>query len=140
MTERNTHVLVVDDEPHLCAAVHRILENEGYDVASTTDGETAVQLARENEPDVILLDLMMPGMDGREVRRRIREVTDRARVIYFTAKAEPAGSMNLQQLRGEADGLIAKPASTRTILSKVSKVMEMDRPDDERLVEKNAEQ
>lgn len=131
MTERNTRVLVVDDEPRLAAAVHRILEMEGYRVATATDGATAVRLVLKDEPDVILLDLMMPGMDGREVCRRVREVSSRTRIIYFTAKAEPAGPLQLRQLKGEADGLIAKPASARAILSQVSKVIRHGSQDSE---------
>ena len=116
-------ILVVDDEPHLCSGLRRVLEKEGYEVTTATDGETALKLAREKEPDIVLLDLMMPGMDGREVCRRLREVTTTTQVIYFTARADPAGPFKSKELRREAEALIAKPATSKRILSKISSVL-----------------
>jgi len=59
--------MVVDDEPRLCDVLRRVLEKAGYRVITALDGETALGPIKENKPDVILLDLLMPGIDGREV-------------------------------------------------------------------------
>lgn len=115
-------ILVVDDEPHMCKILRRILESEGYKVITSLDGETAIRITEEKKPDVILLDIMMPGIDGIEVFRRIREMLPATRVIYFTAKAE-LDKFKLKELRSSADAFIAKPAASKRILSTISSVL-----------------
>src|SRR6266508_2683953 len=77
--------LVVDDEPPLVQVVSGYLAREGFVVDTAGDGETAVALAREHRPDVVVLDLMLPGIDGVDVCRRIRVFSD-AYVLMLTAK------------------------------------------------------
>ena len=116
-------VLVVDDELHMCNILRRVLEKEGYEAITAPDGETALRRIEERAPDVILLDLMMPGIDGREVCRRVREFSTTIQIIYFTAKAELINPLELRELRSEADGFIAKPATSKQILSSVSRML-----------------
>ena len=123
MTSGSAHILVVDDEPNLCVAVSRILEKGGYSVTTTTDGQTALQLVQEIKPDVVLLDLMMPGLGGRDVSRRIRESGSDTRIIYFTAKADAGDPSMLKKLQEGADAVLIKPATSRQILSKVDSVL-----------------
>jgi len=120
-------ILVVDDEPQLCIALHRILKMEGYDVRTASDGETALGMVREKQPDVVLLDVAMPGMDGREVCRRVRECATGTHVIYFTAKSGAFHPEMLRELKREADAFLAKPASSKQILSQVSNVLRQAR-------------
>lgn len=127
MVADSAYVLVVDDERHLCNGLRRVLEKEGYEVSTAQDGLTALGMVDERAPDVILLDLMMPGLDGREVCRRVREVAPAIQVIYFTAKAEPIDATVFRQLRTEADAFLSKPATSRQILSKVSSVLRQAR-------------
>ena len=124
MVEGGPLVLVVDDEPHMCNVLHRILKNGGYKVVTALDGETALWHTKEKKINVILLDLMMPGIDGREVCRRVREISTETQIIYFTAKVEPINPLKLKELRSEADAFIAKPATGKQILSKVSSVLQ----------------
>ncbi len=65
MKSNPQNILVVDDEPHMGSILRRILEPEGYRVTTASSGKTALELFEQDRPDVILLDLMMPGMDGR---------------------------------------------------------------------------
>ncbi len=123
MITGSPQVLIVDDELHMCNVLRRILEKEGYRVITVLDGETAVQLTKEKEPDLILLDLMMPGIDGREVCRRVRAFSPKTQIIYLTAKAE-LDPLALKELRSEADAYISKPATSKQILSRVSNVLE----------------
>ncbi len=118
----NYRVLVVDDELHICNVLRRILKKEGYEVITAPDGETALQFTKEEKIDVILLDLMMPGIDGREVCRRVRQFSKTTQIIYFTAKVMPTDP--LKELRCEADAFITKPATSKKILSKVSGVLQ----------------
>ena len=115
--------MVVDDEPGMCNVLRRVLEKEGYRVITASDGETALRLIKTKTPDVILLDILMPGIDGREVCRRVREFSTKTQIIYFTAKAE-LDPLKLNELRSEADAFIAKPATGKQILSKVRIVLQ----------------
>jgi len=123
MVSESARVLVVDDEPNLCVAVRRILERGGYSVTTTTDGQTALHLVQEIKPDVVLLDLMMPGLGGRDVSRRIRESGSDTRIIYFTAKADASDPSMLKELYEGVDAVLIKPATSRQILSKVGSVL-----------------
>lgn len=108
--------LVVDDEEALVALVSGYLEREGYDVATAADGETAVQLAREFAPTVIVLDLMLPGIDGIEVCRRIRSFSD-AYVVMLTAKADEVDK--IVGLSIGADDYITKPFSPAELVARI---------------------
>jgi len=123
MATSNSLVLVVDDEPHLCNVLRRILEREGYQVLTAPDGEAALRLIKQKAPDVILLDLMMPGIDGREVCWRVREFSPQTRIIYFTAKTELASASKAKELHSGADAFIAKPATSKRILSTVGSML-----------------
>jgi len=116
-------ILVVDDEPQLCTALQRILKMEGYHVRTAFDGQTALGLVKEKQPDAIVLDVVMPGMDGREVCRRVRECAAGTRVIYFTAQSGAFQPQLLKELRQEADAFLTKPATSRQIVSQVSNVL-----------------
>jgi two-component system OmpR family response regulator len=120
---RRPRILVVDDEPHLRKGLRRILSEEGYEVMTAPDGETALALATEKKPDIVVLDIMMPGMDGREVCRRLREVAAEVKIIYLTAKVESTGPLQSKHLRGEADAFIAKPATSKRILTKIESLL-----------------
>ncbi len=124
MVINNPTVLVVDDELHLCNVLRRILEKEGYKVITAPDGESALQFTEEEKPDVILLDLMMPGIDGREVCRRVRQFSATTQIIYFTAKVMLTDPLKLKELHREVDAFITKPATSKQILSKVSAVLQ----------------
>ena len=115
-------VMVVDDELQMRNVLRRVLENERYRVITAPDGETALQLTKEQKPELMLLDLMMPGIDGREVCRRVREFSSKTKIIYLTAKiaSDPPA---LKELRSESDAFITKPATSKQILSKVSSVL-----------------
>ncbi len=79
-------VMVVDDEPRICQLFEKILGEEGYDVVTATSGERALALAAEMSPDVILLDIVMPGMDGVATLRELRRRDQRSPVIMLTAQ------------------------------------------------------
>jgi CheY-like chemotaxis protein len=123
MITRRPIILIVDDEPHLRTGLRRILNEEGYETMTAADGETALGLAENKKPDVVLLDIMMPGMDGHEVCRRLREIAAEAKIIYLTAKAEPNVPLHEKYPGGEADAFIAKPATSKRIISKIESML-----------------
>lgn len=125
MTEsRALRALVVDDEAPLVALVRSYLEREGFEVAEAADGERAVALARELDPDVVVLDLMLPGIDGIEACRRIRTFSD-AYVIMLTAKAEEAD--RIVGLSTGADDYVTKPFSPAELVARVRAMLRRPR-------------
>ena len=116
---RRVRALVVDDEPSLATVVAGYLHREGFAVQTAADGESALAAARRTPPDVVVLDLMLPGIDGVEVCRQLRTFTD-AYVIMLTARAEEVDK--LIGLSVGADDYLTKPFSPRELVARV-KVM-----------------
>ena len=113
-------ILVVDDEPTITEVVSRYLERAGYVTRVAADGPAALRLASESAPDLVVLDLMMPGMDGLEVMRRLRE-RERVSVILLTAKGEH--SDRIIGLRLGADDYVVKPFSPAELVARVDAVL-----------------
>lgn len=116
--------LVVDDEPALVRVVAAYLEREGFEVVTAADGFEGLGLAREVEPDVVVLDVMMPGIDGLEVCRRLRTFSD-AYVIMLTARAEELDT--LLGLSVGADDFLTKPFSPRVLVARIRSLLRRPR-------------
>jgi DNA-binding response OmpR family regulator len=115
-------VLVVDDEPTIAEVVARYLERAGYRTRIAADGVQAVQDAASHRPDLVVLDLMLPGIDGLEVMRRLREQDrERIAVILLTAKGEE--SDRVIGLRLGADDYVVKPFSPAELVARVDAVL-----------------
>src|ERR671936_1098214 len=123
-------VLVVDDEPTITEVVARYLERAGYDARVAGDGPTAVQLARTLRPDLVVLDLMLPGLDGLEVMRRIRD-DDRDRIAVFLLTAKGEESDRVIGLRLGADDYVVKPFSPAELVARVDAVLRRVDPEPE---------
>jgi DNA-binding response OmpR family regulator len=121
---RPTTVLVVDDERPLVELVRGYLEREGYQVIVATDGLTALDLARRERPDLLVLDLMLPGVDGLEVCRRLRQFSD-AYVLMLTARAEEIDK--IVGLSVGADDYLTKPFSPRELVARVKALLRRPR-------------
>ncbi|GEM_PF-3656900 len=126
MVKQTDTIMVVDDEVKLSRAISRVLTNAGYHVLLAYDGESALKAMMGKNPLVVLLDLMMPGMNGREVCREIREYSPLTKVIYFTARAEAHEQPELTELRAEADAIITKPAPGAKILAEIKRVTSLE--------------
>ena len=113
-------VLIVEDDPTVSDVVIRYLEREGYAVESARDGRTALDRATTSPPDLMILDLMLPGLDGLEVFRRVRAVAPVA-VIMLTARGEEEDRVAGLELG--ADDYLAKPFSPRELMARVRSVL-----------------
>jgi DNA-binding response OmpR family regulator len=116
--------LVVDDEPPLVRLVTSYLERDGFQVQAAHDGEQAVELARTFQPEVIVLDLMLPGVDGIEACRRIRTFSD-AYIVMLTARAEEVDK--LVGLGVGADDYLTKPFSPRELVARIRAMLRRPR-------------
>jgi two-component system, OmpR family, response regulator ResD len=115
-------VLVVDDEPTIVDVVGRYMERAGYQTFKASDGPEALRLARQHRPDLVVLDLMLPGIDGIEVLRQLHERPGpRIAVILLTARGEE--SDRLVGLRHGADDYVVKPFSPAELVARVDAVL-----------------
>jgi DNA-binding response OmpR family regulator len=119
-----TTVLIVDDEANLVELVKSYLEREGFAVATAADGPSGVDAARSARPDVVVLDLMLPGFDGFEVCRRLRQFTD-AYVLMLTARGEEID--RIVGLEVGADDYLTKPFSSRELVARVKAMLRRPR-------------
>src|SRR3972149_5094962 len=120
MTAIGQHILIVEDEPQLAHLLEDYLVQSGYQTAIIHDGSQVSPSIRAREPDLILLDLMLPGVDGMTICREIREFS-RVPVIMVTARFEE--SDRLRGLELGADDYICKPFSPREVVARVKTVL-----------------
>jgi two-component system, OmpR family, response regulator ResD len=113
-------VLVVDDEAIVRDVLTRYLEREGFQVEAAADGEAALELAARSWPDIVVLDLMLPKVDGLEVFRRLRDLGD-VPVVMLTAKGEEVD--RLVGLELGADDYVSKPFSPREVVARIRAIL-----------------
>lgn len=125
-------VLIVEDDPHTRELVRVYLDREGHDVLTADNGNDGLRSAREDAPDIILLDLMLPGMDGRDVCQSLRGESD-VPIVMLTARVQEGDRLEGFDLG--ADDYITKPFSPREVVARIRAVLRRaawDRQDDER--------
>ncbi|MFC1671684.1 response regulator transcription factor [Planctomycetota bacterium] len=113
-------VLVAEDDEHTRSGLIEILDGEGYDTLTATDGEEAVALFEQESPDFVCLDIMMPGMDGYEVCRRIRGTSASVPIIFISAKSEEIDKVVGLELG--ADDFIVKPFGVKEVVARIRAV------------------
>ncbi len=121
-----TRVLVVDDDPTVSDVVRRYLEHAGFTVTLVGDGQAALEEYARQRPDLMILDLMLPGVDGLEVCRRVRATPASAPIIMLTALGEEVDRKVGLQLG--ADDYVTKPFSPRELVLRVQSVLRRAQP------------
>ena len=119
-----TSILVVDDDDDIRALVGELLERAGHVVIKAPDGESALKLFYSRQPDLVVLDVSMPGLDGWEVLKRIRELSD-VPVLMLTARAEELEKV--RGLRAGADDYVTKPFGRQELLARVDATLRRGR-------------
>jgi len=114
-------ILIVEDNPDLAFGLRNNLEIEGYDITLAEDGVAGLERAREIQPDLIILDLMMPGLDGYRVLRTLREQGDPTPVLILSARGEEADKV--RGFRLGADDFVTKPFSLLELLARVEALL-----------------
>ena len=117
MSNKEIRILLIEDEPSLIFTLRDTLENEGYTVIVCEDGEEAVGLAQENKPDIIILDIMLPGKNGYEICQELRALKFTIPIIILTAK-----NQELDKVKGldiGADDYITKPFGVKELLARI---------------------
>ena len=123
MNKSEIKILLVDDEPDIIEIVGYNLRNEGYQVFTATNGHEAIKSAKKNTPHLILLDIMMPEMDGIEACEKIRKITSLENVIisFLTARGEDYSQV--AGFEAGADDYITKPIKPKVLVSKVKSLL-----------------
>ncbi|MDH4232362.1 MAG: response regulator [Nitrospirota bacterium] len=116
-------ILIADDEPNIVLALEYLMKNEGYEVQTVTDGEDALRAIEKNRPDLILLDIMMPNLDGYEVCQRIRSDPSMKDIVIIMLTAKGREVEREKGLALGADFYISKPFSTREVVKKVREIL-----------------
>ena len=123
----STKILVVDDDINICEAIKLYLVNEGYEVKTANDGEEGIKAFKSFEPDLVLLDIMLPQLDGWQVCREIRK-TSATPIIMVTAKDETFDKVLGLELG--ADDYVTKPFDTKEIVARIKAVLRRTSADD----------
>lgn len=113
-------ILIVDDDVNICELLRLYLEKDGFETIVANDGETAVKYAEKFSPDLILLDIMLPGLDGWQVCREIRK-TSETPIIMLTAKGETFDKILGLELG--ADDYVSKPFDTKEVIARIKAVL-----------------
>jgi DNA-binding response OmpR family regulator len=126
MTEKSSKmILCIEDEPEMIDLIHLILNRRGFEIRGANGGKEGLEIIRNDHPDLVLLDLMMPDMDGWEVYQQMKsdETTRNIPVIVVTARAQ-----SIEKVLGlhiaKVDDYIVKPFSPQELLASVDKVLE----------------
>lgn len=124
---RNERILVVDDDRNICELIRLYLEKEGFSVVLAYDGQAAIDLFKENSPSVVLLDVMLPKMDGFQVCREIRRISN-IPIIMLTAKGETFDKVLGLELG--ADDYMVKPFENKELVARIKAVLRRYEPKD----------
>ena len=116
MTVKKDSILVVDDEPGVRQVLSMLLKTEGFDVLEAADGKECLRLAYKHRPDLVLLDILMPDRDGREVCRRLREISD-VPILMLTALSDMKEKVN--RLSDGADDYVTKPFHNEELVARI---------------------
>jgi len=116
-------IMIVDDDKDLVSLVERILKEEGYQVIRAYDGNSALALSKKDEPDLIILDILMPGIDGYSVCSNIKmdETTKDIPVLMLTALSSKLNKQLAQDVG--ADGYITKPFNSKDLLDTIARLL-----------------
>ncbi|MGW4472510.1 response regulator transcription factor [Nonomuraea sp. NPDC004354] len=122
-------VLVVDDEPNIRELLSEALELNGFAVRTVADGRQALEAVARERPDIVVLDVMMPGLDGFAVARRLRQAGDSPMVLFLTAK--DAVSDRIAGLTAGGDDYVTKPFNLEEVVLRLRAIMRRTRPAEE---------
>ncbi len=114
---RNLRIIVIDDEQLIAETVEEILNHEGFDARAVSASAGAIQLAGEWQPDIVLSDVIMPGLNGIETAIRIRELAPQCRIILFSGQAATVDLLEKARRQGHHFEILAKPIKPEQLVS-----------------------
>ena len=124
MHEKKKKILFIEDEQDQIRMISLRLEKNGYEVIASLDGEEGLKMAVEEKPDLILVDVIMPGIDGFEVCRRLRKDPVTKRIPIISTTAAGMDDVEHQCITAGADGCVRKPYDSEDLLMKIHRLLE----------------
>ncbi len=116
-------ILIIEDDPSFSRAINHIVEKEGYEVSTASNGMTGLRMAKDNPPDLLILDVMLPGLDGFEICSQLRadESTEKLPIIMLSAKGQEADKTT--GLSVGANEYLTKPIDRALLLEKIASLL-----------------
>ncbi|MBW3469159.1 response regulator transcription factor [Arthrospiribacter ruber] len=114
-------ILIVDDEPNILLSLEFLFKKEGYKVYIARDGEEAMGIIDENIPELVILDIMMPKVDGYEVCQYLKKMYSEVKIVFISAKSKPQDIQKGMALG--ADLYVTKPFSTKELVGKIKSLL-----------------
>ena len=123
MTNIAKKILIIEDDPSFSRAINHIVEKEGYDVSTASNGMTGLRMVKENQPDLLILDVMLPGLDGLEICSQLRaeEITATMPIIMLSAKGQETDKTT--GLSVGANEYLTKPVDRALLLEKITSLL-----------------
>ena len=120
-SERTARILIIDDDKQICAILSDLVKKEGFEALTAYEGEKALKNIRSEAPDLVLVDLMLPGIDGMEVLRQIKELDPELPVVFISAHTDPRGAV--KAIKGGAHDYLPKPFDNHEVIRVVHRAL-----------------
>ncbi len=114
MSQRAARILIIDDDKQICVILSALVKKEGFEVLTAYEGEKALKIVRSKAPDLMLVDMRLPGMDGMEVMRQAKEIVPELPVVFITAHADARGAVNA--IKAGAHDYLSKPFDNQEVI------------------------
>jgi two-component system nitrogen regulation response regulator GlnG len=121
MSERTARILIIDDDKQICVILSDLVKKEGFEALTAYEGEKALNIVRSEDPDLMLVDMMLPGMDGMEVMRQVKEIVPELPVVFITAHADARGAVNA--IKAGAHDYLSKPFDNHEVIRVVHRAL-----------------
>jgi len=121
MPERTARILIIDDDKQICVILADLVKKEGFEALTAYEGEKALKIVRSEDPDLMLVDMMLPGMDGMEVMRQVKEIVPELPVVFITAHADARGAVNA--IKAGAHDYLSKPFDNHEVIRVVHRAL-----------------
>ena len=126
MTTISKKILIIEDDPSFLRAVSHIVEKEGYNVTTAANGMTGLRMAREDKPDLLILDVMLPGIDGFEICNQLRNEPQTAQLPIIMLSAKGQETDKTTGLKVGANEYLTKPVDRAVLLEKVTALLDKE--------------
>ena len=121
MTDGNSRILIVDDDKGICELLSTLVEGEGFEALAAQDGEMALKMVRSEDPDLLLLDIIMPGMDGMELLRQAKDLDRELPVVLITGYADVPGAV--KAMKAGAYDYLPKPFNVHEVMRVIHRAL-----------------
>jgi two-component system nitrogen regulation response regulator GlnG len=121
MSERKARILIIDDDKQICVILSELVKKEGFEAVTAYEGEKGLNIVRSEAPDLMLVDMILPGMDGMEVMRQVKEIVPELPVVFITGHADARGAVNA--IKAGAHDYLSKPFDNHEVIRVVHRAL-----------------